>query len=129
MNQAKKEKTEKHMDLIVENIDLVLEFLGVTKSTRSPMEEIIDGAKELYDHYHKMTGKRKTDWELVKKQYIKLSKAERKLAYDMIDQWALTQLGKEQDYIKKCWTYLKNKNFNDEIIQERAIQQKVQHFR
>lgn len=120
MNQAKKEKTDQHYELIVENIDLVLEFLGVTKKGKSMREEIEEGARALYEHYHQMTGKRKTDWEVVRKEYAKLTKAERDRAYQAIDQWALMQIGKEPDFIKKCWTYLRDKNFNDEMKNEQG---------
>lgn len=126
MNQAKKEKADQHYELIVENIDLILEFLGVTKKGKSLREEIEEGAKALYDHYHKATGKRKTDWEQVKKEYAKLTKAERERAYLAIEMWAMVNVGKEENFIKKCWTYLRDKNFNDELRYEQKPQQ---HFR
>lgn len=114
MNERKLQKTQEHIEIISQNIDAVLDFLGVGKTT-SPLKEADEGAKQFYELYHNLTGKKKTDWELVKKEWRKMGKKERKLALDSVYLWAQIHHGKDTEYIKKCWKYLKDKNFNDEM--------------
>jgi hypothetical protein len=112
-----------NIEAITLHVDAILEFIGVT-SQASPLKEIEKEAKALYDHYHKRLGKNKTDFELVKKYYRLLSKSEREQALLSIEKWAYMNRNDDPKYIKKCWKYLRDKNFNDEMTSPNEL-----HFR
>ena len=93
--------------MITQNVDLVLESLGVKESS-------IDASfQAMYDHYHKLSGMPKTDKEAAKKAFGKLNIQEKGLLKDKIQEYVNHCKTKDQ-YFKKFRTYLNDKNFNDE---------------
>lgn len=77
-------------------------------------ENNIKGEFEIFwNSYHQITGKPKTDKDNAFKYYKTLNKSEKKKALDSIQDYYNSQDDKK--YIKKCRTYLSDKNFNDEF--------------
>jgi hypothetical protein len=74
-----------------------------------------------WKEYHKTTGKLKTDKESAIKYWIKLSLNERRMAYSNIKNFYNSIKNKnDKEYIKKAYTYLRDKIFNNEFKKEEA---------
>ena len=65
-----------------------------------------------WDDYHSITGKAKTDKEACLKYWNKLKADERLKAHKSISAYSKTN---DLKYLKKAYTYLRDKNFNDEF--------------
>lgn len=65
-----------------------------------------------WEQYHNDTGKKKTDKEPAHKYFMKLSAKEIEKALESTELYAKTN---EVKYLKKAYTYLRDKNFNDDL--------------
>jgi hypothetical protein len=84
----------------------------LTLEEKEPFDE--DEFEYFWLYYHKATGMPKTDKDAAMKYYKKLTKTERGRAYDNV--WPYYCSVQDKRFLKKCRTYLKDKNFNDEFI-------------
>ena len=69
---------------------------------------------EFWENYHRITGLPKTDKEAAKTKWKRLSNKERNKADENIQ--AYYDSLNDKKYCRKARTYLENKNFNDEFI-------------
>ena len=69
---------------------------------------------EFWENYHRITGLPKTDKEAAKTKWKRLSNKERNKADENIQAYYDSLNNKK--YCRKARTYLENKNFNDEFI-------------
>lgn len=79
----------------------------------------IDSFFLFWEHYHKTTGKQKTDKDSAIKYWNKLSITEQRKAYVMVKPYFDSLQDKK--YCKKARTYLADKNYNDEISSQSTI--------
>ena len=81
-----------------------------------------DGFEEFWELYHNITKKSKSDKEPAKKYWIKLTLKEREKC---MNKELLTNYANSVDsqYIKKCRTFLGDKNFNDSYEVKEIIKQ------
>ena len=84
----------------------------LTLEEKEPFD--IDEFNKFWDKFHYVTKLTKTDRESAIKYYKKLKKEERQKAYDKI--WDYYNSIQDKRYLKKCRTYLADKNFNDEFV-------------
>lgn len=108
---AKKKKVMDNIDLIANNIDEVLRYLNDNEGLMP------SDAEKFYDLYHSLTGKNKTDKGSVIREWKKMTKKERNKALSHVQIWAEYHYfrGTDREYIKKCYTYLRDKNYEDEL--------------
>lgn len=106
-----RQKVMANIDLIEEHIDEILEFINKSY----PVSD--EDGEQFYNLYHDLTGKAKTDKQRVFKEWKKMRKRDRKTAMDHVFVWAEYHKlrGTEIEYIKKCYTYLRDKNYEDEL--------------
>lgn len=110
-----RQKVIDNIDLIAPRIDEVLAYLQEDASDMSQ-----DDSTYFYNLYHDLTGKNKTDKKAVAREWKKMTKKERKKAVEHVYLWAEYHFDRqtEKNYIKKCYTYLRDKNYEDELVLE-----------
>ncbi len=92
---------------------------GKQRATTNKEEEKERRKKEeervnlFWEKYHKITNKNKTDKNTASKNFKTLTKDEQIKAYNNIQ--AYYDSVSEKKYVKKAYTYLRDKNFNDEF--------------
>lgn len=90
------------------------------KNDNNEKENKIKHDFELFwEHYHENTGIAKTDKEAAFKYWKKLTIDEMRLAYGMVQDYKRSI--DNPKYIKKARTYLRDKNFNDELRSSKKL--------
>ena len=71
-----------------------------------------------WNYYHKITGRKKEDKEPALKYWNKIKIEEQRKAYNNVEKWYNSlsdKMKNDKQFIKKCRTYLSDKNYNDEL--------------
>ena len=74
-----------------------------------------------WEHFHKITTLKKTDYKAAFAYWKKLSITEQRKAYNMVPKYFNSL--KDKKYCKKARTYLSDKNYNDEFETTESIQE------
>lgn len=84
---------------------------------KKPKLSVKDTFDIFFKYWHETAKLPESDEEAAFNRWKRLTIAERRQAYKMASKYITTVLKKSgsKEYIKKCRTYLKDKNFNDEL--------------
>lgn len=90
------------------------DYLEFVNKEKVKDEYRLAGFAEFWESYHKITGKPKTDNESARREWTRLKPEEKEKALSNIAPFYNSLNNK--DYCNKAYTYLKNKLFNNEFL-------------